>query len=65
MKKGEDSAPQLKAVMAVDVGPKSKPQEVTSSFDPEPEIAPIVDSVLADLRPRIVERIACRRGKKK
>lgn len=65
MKKGEDSAPQLKAVMAVDVGAESKPQEGDQFIRSRTGDRPIVDSVLADLRPRIVERIACRRGKKK
>jgi hypothetical protein len=38
---------------------------VAGSFDSDPEIASIVDSVLADMRPKIVEEIARKLGKKK
>jgi hypothetical protein len=50
--------------MAVAVGAESTPQEV-ASLDSDPEIASIVDSVLADMRPKIVEEIARKLGKKK
>jgi CheY-like chemotaxis protein len=61
----EDSIPEDRAAMAVAAGAESKPEEVTGSFDSDPEIASIVDSVLADMRPRIVEEIARKLGKKK
>jgi hypothetical protein len=51
--------------MAVAAGAERKPEEATSSFDSDPEIASIVDSVLADMRPKIVEEIARKLGKKK
>jgi len=53
------------AAMAVAVGAESSPEEVNSSLDSDPEIASIVDSVLADMRPKIVEEIARKLGKKK
>lgn len=53
------------AAMAVAVGAESSPEEVTSALDSDPEIASIVDSVLADMRPKIVEEIARKLGKKK
>ncbi len=61
----EGSAPQDKAAMAVAVGAESSPEEVHASLDSDPEIASIVDSVLADMRPKIVEEIARKLGKKK
>jgi hypothetical protein len=51
--------------MAVAVGAESSPEEAPSNHDSDPEIASIVDSVLADMRPRIVEEIARKLGKKK
>ena len=60
-----EEVPQDRAAMAVAVGAESSPEEVTSSFDSDPEIASIVDSVLADMRPKIVEEIAKKLGKKK
>jgi hypothetical protein len=63
-KEAEESVPQDRAAMAVAVGAESKPEEV-ASLDSDPEIASIVDSVLADMRPRIVEEIARKLGKKK
>ena len=60
----EESAPQDKAAMAVAAGAESTPEEV-ASLDSDPEIASIVDSVLADMRPKIVEEIARKLGKKK
>lgn len=60
----EESVPQDRAAMAVAAGAESKPEE-TTNFDADPEIASIVDSVLADMRPKIVEEIARKLGKKK
>ena len=53
------------AAMAVAVGAESSPEDVNASLDSDPEIASIVDSVLADMRPKIVEEIARKLGKKK
>ena len=64
VREGEDSIPEDRAAMAVAAGAESKPEEV-ASLDSDPEIASIVDSVLADMRPRIVEEIARKLGKKK
>ena len=64
-KESEDSIPEDRAAMAVAAGAESKPEEVAGSFDSDPEIASIVDSVLADMRPKIVEEIARKLGKKK
>jgi len=60
----EEPVPQDRAAMAVAAGAESKPEEV-ASLDSDPEIASIVDSVLADMRPKIVEEIARKLGKKK
>jgi hypothetical protein len=65
VKEAEDSIPEDRAAMAVAAGAERKPEEVTGSFDSDPEIASIVDSVLADMRPKIVEEIARKLGKKK
>jgi two-component system chemotaxis response regulator CheY len=65
VKESEDSIPENRAAMAVAAGAESKPEEVAGSFDSDPEIASIVDSVLADMRPKIVEEIARKLGKKK
>jgi two-component system, chemotaxis family, chemotaxis protein CheY len=54
--KTEESA--REAAMAVAAGAESAPGET-------PELASIVDSVLADLRPKIVEEISRKLGKKK
>jgi twitching motility two-component system response regulator PilH len=62
----KDSDGQDKAAMAVAAGAEKAPEEVSESSSEEtPEIASIVDSVLADLRPRIVEEISKKLGKKK
>ena len=61
----EQSAPKDEAAMAVAAGAEKAPEEATSSSDEGPEIASIVDSVLADLRPKIVEEISRKLGKKK
>jgi len=62
--KESDEAPRDTAAMAVAAGAESKPEEV-ASLDSDPEIASLVDSVMADMRPRIVEEIARKLGKKK
>jgi len=63
-----DSSPedvsQDKAAMAVAAGAENKPEEV-AALDSDPEISSLVDSVLADMRPKIVEEIAKKLGKKK
>ena len=59
----DESVPQ-EAAMAVAAGAETQPEE-PANFDADPEIASIVDSVLADMRPRIVEEIARKLGKKK
>ena len=59
------SSPQDAAAMAVAAGAEKTP-EPTSAASPEPEnIANIVDSVLADLRPKLFEEITRKMGKKK
>ena len=64
-KDSEDvSEPKDEAAKAVAVGAESNPEEV-AGLDSDPEIANIVDSVLADMRPKIVEEIAKKLGKKK
>jgi len=55
---------QDKAAMAVAAGAENKPEEV-AALDSDPEISSLVDSVLADMRPKIVEEIAKKLGKKK
>jgi CheY-like chemotaxis protein len=65
VKEAEESVPEDRAAMAVAAGAESKPEEVTGSLDSDPEIASIVDSVIADMRPKIVEEIARKLGKKK
>ena len=62
----EASAPQDLAAMAVAAGAEKAPEETSSeSGSDSAEIASIVDSVLADLRPKIVEEISRKMGKKK
>ena len=53
--------PQDRAAMAAAVGGKAVED---SSFDTDPAIASIVDSVLANLRPKIVEEISRKLGRK-
>jgi CheY-like chemotaxis protein len=61
----EASAPQG-AAMAVAAGAEKTPEEMFAEFDSDPaSIASIVDSVLADLRPKIFEEISRKMGKKK
>ncbi|HEX3822436.1 MAG TPA: response regulator [Candidatus Sulfotelmatobacter sp.] len=52
------------AAMAVAAGAEKSPEDV-SGDESDPAIASIVDSVLADLRPKIVEEISRKLGKKK
>jgi CheY-like chemotaxis protein len=54
------------AAMAVAAGAEKTPEEMSAESDSDPAaIANIVDSVLADLRPRIFEEISRKMGKKK
>ena len=52
------------AAMAVAAGAEKAPEDASTNED-SGEIASIVDSVLADLRPKIVEEISRKLGKKK
>ena len=58
------ASPQDMAAKAVAAGAESH-AEVASEAGSDPSIASIVDSVLADLRPKIVEEISRKLGKKK
>jgi CheY-like chemotaxis protein len=60
-----DAAPHDTAAMAAAVGGKNSLEELVAAAENDPEIASIVDSVLADLRPKIVEEISRKLGKKK
>ncbi len=66
-----DSAdsPRDVAAMAAAVGAERRPEDVmadvTSGSESDPAIASIVDSVLNDLRPKIVEEISRKLGKRK
>jgi hypothetical protein len=52
--------------MAVAAGAEKHPEESSPASESDSEgIASIVDSVLADLRPRIFEEISRKMGKKK
>jgi CheY-like chemotaxis protein len=53
------------AAMAVAAGAENTPEEATSNDESDPAIASIVDSVLANLRPKIVEEISRKLGKRK
>jgi twitching motility two-component system response regulator PilH len=59
------SLPEDRVAMAVAAGAERSPEEILQSAESDPEIANIVDSVLADLRPKIVEEISRKLGKKK
>ena len=62
----DESAPQDLAAMAVAAGAEKAPEEMSSAADSKTaDIASIVDSVLADLRPKIVEEISRQMGRKK
>jgi CheY-like chemotaxis protein len=60
---GEISVDDAKAAMAVAAGAEKAPEEASAGEDSE--VSAIVDSVLADLRPKIVEEISRKLGKKK
>ncbi len=62
--KAEEKAPTEEAAMAVAAGAEKAPEDFPAGSE-SPEIASIVDSVLADLRPKIVEEITRKLGKKK
>ena len=64
-KESEESSAPKDAAMAVAVGAEHNPEEAKASPESDPEISSIVDSVLADLRPKIVEEISRKLGKKK
>ena len=65
-KSGEPaSSPRDEAAMAVAAGAEKAPEEASDDAEVSPEIASIVDTVLADLRPKIVEEISRKLGKKK
>jgi twitching motility two-component system response regulator PilH len=53
------------AAMAAAAGAEKAPEDATPAEPESAEIANIVDSVLADLRPKIVEEISRKLGKKK
>jgi two-component system, chemotaxis family, chemotaxis protein CheY len=58
-------SPQDGAAMAVAAGAEQSPEEAPAASEDSGDIANIVDSVLADMRPRIVEEISRKLGKKK
>ena len=62
IEEGESTPPRDKAAMAVAAGAEKAPE---AAPDDDPAIASIVDSVLADLRPKIVEEISRKLRKKK
>jgi CheY-like chemotaxis protein len=62
----EDDQPREAAAMAVAAGAENRPKDATEEAEPDPDaIASIVDSVLAQMRPKIVEEISRKMGKKK
>jgi CheY-like chemotaxis protein len=60
----EEAPPQEEAAMAAAAGAEKAPGEVPAEGESD-EIASIVDSVLADMRPKIVQEISKKLGKKK
>ena len=62
--KHEDFPPQDTAAMAAAVGANSPVDEVKPDAESDPDVASIVDSVLANLRPKIVQEISRKLGKK-
>ncbi|MBZ5683099.1 MAG: response regulator [Acidobacteriia bacterium] len=60
----DESTPTSEAAMAVAAGAEKSPEEGAPGADPR-AIANIVDSVLAELRPKIVEEISRKLGEKK
>ena len=62
----ESEEPRDAAAMAVAAGAENRPTEATEEHEADPDaIASIVDSVLAQMRPKIVEEISRKMGKKK
>jgi len=61
----EEATTSKDAAMAVAAGAEHNPEDAAGSLESDPEIASIVDSVLADMRPKIVDEIARKLGKKK
>jgi CheY-like chemotaxis protein len=61
----EASAPEDAAARAVAAGAEKTPEEAATKSESDEGIASIVDSVLADLRPKIYEEISRKMGKKK
>ena len=61
----EISAPEDAAARAVAAGAEKAPEDGSASASDTEGIASIVDSVLADLRPKIYEEISRKMGKKK
>ena len=59
------ASPRDVAAMAAAVGAERSPEDVSSGSESDPAIASIVDSVLNDLRPKIVEEISRKLGKRK
>ncbi len=60
------SSPKDAAAMAVAAGAEKSPEEAAAESESDPAaIASIVDSVLADLRPKIFEEVSRKMGKKK
>jgi two-component system chemotaxis response regulator CheY len=60
-----DSASRDEAAMAVAAGAEKAPEEASTAPEESGEIANIVDSVLAEMRPKIVAEISKKIGKKK
>jgi hypothetical protein len=60
----KEAVPQPEAARAVAAGAERSPEEVPAGSDSS-EIASIVDSMLADLRPKMLEEISRKLGKKK
>jgi two-component system chemotaxis response regulator CheY len=61
----EASAPEDAAARAVAAGAEKTPEEASAPSDSDEGIASIVDSVLAEMRPKIYEEISRKMGKKK
>jgi CheY-like chemotaxis protein len=61
---GEISTDDAKAAMAVAAGAEKAPEDAVAHGE-DSEVSAIVDSVLAEMRPRIVEEISRKLGKKK
>jgi CheY-like chemotaxis protein len=60
----QESIPEDRAAMAAAAGAEQSPEDIINAAESDPEIASIVDSVLAGLRPKIVEEISRKLGKK-